>query len=291
MNSASKLILGTVQFGTDYGINNIGGKPSFEEVKKILDFFVSKGNLIIDTAEAYGNSQQVIGRYHEVSNNKLEVITKFSSRFSYKSLKERIDIDLSYLNTKSLYAYMFHSFLDLEDQFEKKKEELIRLKKSGVIGKIGVSVYSNEEIQKVIDFYDVDLIQIPFNMLDNYSLRGELMKKLSRKKIEIHTRSVFLQGLFFIDPNALPTKLLPLKKHLNRLIEIKNDYSINTIDMALGYVLSFSEINKTLIGVDSINQLESNFISSEKKISPMIISEINELQIDEIDLLNPSNWK
>ena len=147
----SKLILGTVQFGLNYGINNIVGKPSKKNIKSILDSAYNNGIQLLDTAEAYGDSQNKIGEYHNNSTNKFNVITKFSSNAEGFSLNiiERVHNNLKILDVDKLYCYMFHSFDDFENHFENYRKELRLLKKNGIIDNIGVSVYTNNELESV----------------------------------------------------------------------------------------------------------------------------------------------
>ena len=115
-----KIILGTVQFGLDYGINNKIGKPDNNEVKSILDYAFDNKINFLDTAEAYGNSHERIGEYHANSNNKFKVITKFSSsRLDLpKNISQRINHHLKILNIDSIYCYMFHNYDDFNKYFK-----------------------------------------------------------------------------------------------------------------------------------------------------------------------------
>src|SRR5690349_3253425 len=120
MRPTNKIILGTVQFGLDYGIANRSGKPTTNEVTAILDCAAANNVRMLDTAEAYGDSQEVIGRYHRASSNRFDVITKYSA--SRKDLPadivSRVEKDIDTLGVDSLYGYMFHSFRDFETSFE-----------------------------------------------------------------------------------------------------------------------------------------------------------------------------
>ncbi|WBX74535.1 aldo/keto reductase [Tenacibaculum pacificus] len=287
----NKLILGTVQFGLNYGINNSVGKPSTENIKAILNLAFNNGIELLDTAEAYGNSQERIGEYHQNSTHKFQVITKFSSVVKGLSLniKERVFQNIKTLQIDSLYGYMFHSFSDFENYYPSFEKELISLKKDGVITKIGVSLYSNEEFEKVLEYENISLVQLPFNLLDNEIKRNKILSKAKNKGIEIHTRSAFLQGLFFKQANDLNKNLKPLSSPINKLQNLcSEDYKIN--DLALNYVYSQKNISKVLIGVDTIEQLKSNLESINKSISKEQLKVINTINIKETDLLNPSNW-
>lgn len=288
----SKLILGTVQFGLHYGINNLKGKPSDNSIKKILDLAYKNGIEYLDTAEAYGDSQEKIGLYHKNSSNKFKIITKFSSAITKLSddIETRVLENLKTLDVDSLYCYMFHSFSDFDLFFDKFKSNLISLKNKGILTKIGVSIYTNEELEKVLNFDNIDLIQLPFNLFDNDNLRGDVMRRAKEKGIEIHTRSVFLQGLFFKGKDNLKGNLKDLKLPLEKVENLSKNNNILISDLALNYALRNEAVDKVLIGVDNANQLKNNIDSVNKLIDENIFTEINNLEIKKKELLNPSNW-
>ena len=287
----SKLILGTVQFGLHYGVNNTAGKPSKENIKSILDSAYNSGIQLLDTAEAYGDSQNTIGEYHNNSTNKFNVITKFSSNSEGVSLNiiERVYNNLKILDIDKLYCYMFHSFDDFNKYFEKYRKDLLILKRDGIINNIGVSLYSNDELESVLKFNEITLVQLPFNLLDNNNKRGNIIKKAKAKGIEIHTRSTFLQGLFFKYTSELKIKIKPLGPYLNLLNDLCDEhYKMN--DLALNYVCNQKNIDKVLIGVDNVHQLESNILSEKKNIKKELTNNIEAIDVEETKLLDPSNW-
>ena len=286
-----KLILGTVQFGLDYGVNNTLGKATPINVKLILDAAFEEGVLLLDSAEGYGDSHEKIGEYHKKSSNYFQVITKFSSaRLDLpKNIKKRVYKNLKTLNIKSLYSYMFHSYDDYKKFYSVFKEDLVFLKEEKSIQKIGVSLYTNEELDEVLKNDDIDLVQLPFNLFDNVSRREEILLKAKSKGLEIHVRSTFLQGLFFKKVDTIQGKILPLKPYLSELEQIKNKYGINTETLALQYALQKSYIDRVLIGVDSVEQLKINIgICSNKADIPK--KSIDSINVKEGSLLNPINW-
>ena len=287
----NKLILGTVQFGLNYGINNTIGKPSTKNIKSILDTAFQNNIHLLDTAEAYGDSQERIGEYHQGSSNKFEIITKFSA--AVKSLplniNERIQRNIETLQVNHLYCYMFHSFNDFNTYYKSFEEDLITIKTKGLIKKIGVSLYTNEEFEEVLKYNTIDIVQLPFNLLDNISKRGEILTKAKNKGIEIHTRSAFLQGLFFKIPSTLNKTLKPLSSSIEYLQNLcSSKYKMN--DLALNYAYHQKNIDHVLIGVDSVSQLEENLLSINKSINQETIEQINNIDIVQTELLNPSNW-
>ena len=293
MNRTDKLILGTVQFGLPYGINNPSGMPDYNEVSSILTLAHESGITLLDTAEAYGVSQEVIGRYHNEQPFRFEVITKFDHRKDLISqdITERVETDLSILSVKQLYAYMFHSFADYKNYSTPFESQLTSLQKRGVIQKIGVSIYTNEEMAQVIEKGNVQLIQLPFNLLDNFAQRGELIRKAKERGIEVHTRSVFLQGLFFMEDNTLPSKLAPLSPYLKALRNMAGSLGTSIQALALNYAVQSIGIDKVLIGTEKRHQLEANISALNQFIHPSLMKEIDELVVASPELLNPVNWK
>tara|TARA_B100002052_G_scaffold293064_1_gene315611 strand:+ start:926 stop:1801 length:876 start_codon:yes stop_codon:yes gene_type:complete len=287
----NKLILGTVQFGLNYGINNNEGKPSKKKVKDILDYAYLNGIRFLDTAEAYGDSQIRIGEYHRLSTNKYNVITKFfpQAKNMSKKIYERVNNNISNLGINELYCYMFHSFKDYNDYFTIFKKDLNLLKQKGKIKKIGVSIYSNDELKVLIKNNDIDLVQLPFNLLDNSRKREKILLKAKSLNIEIHTRSVFLQGLFFKDQKNIPVQINKLIPYLKKINSLTTKSRLN--DLALNYVYSKDYIDHVLIGVDNVDQLKSNINSLEKCSTKNKFAEIDKINVKDYLLLNPSNWK
>jgi aryl-alcohol dehydrogenase-like predicted oxidoreductase len=288
----NKIILGTVQFGLEYGINNGSGKPSQETVNSILDLSFENGITILDTAEAYGNAQEVIGNYHHASANKFKVITKFSAKRNDlpQDIESRVKQNIQLLKVSSLHSYMFHSYTDFELHFPRFKNQLVSLKKEGLVQKIGVSIYTNREFESLLERDDIDLIQLPFNLLDNQFQRGSLIQKAKDKGVEIHTRSVFLQGLFFKELQHLAESFSALKPYLNELKSISKEYSVSMNQMALNYAINQPNIDSVLIGVDLPEQLLNNLEAIKNKLPVEVIRRIDVIKVKEIEMLNPSNW-
>ena len=287
-----KIILGTVQLGLDYGINNPHGKPSLEEAFKILEAAFDNGIRTLDTAEAYGNSQEIIGKFqNEFPNKKFQIISKLASNaeIAPENFITHVAHNCKVLNSDQLFGYMFHNYPSFKAR-DGLYDKLVLAKKEGLVSKAGISLYGNNEIEDILNNYDgFDFIQIPFNLFDNDSKRSVFLKEAKRKGIEVHTRSVFLQGLFFKPKSKILATLKPLITHLDTLESIKNATSINTQTLALQYVLQKKYIDRVLIGVETAKQLVDNIntCKDEQAIPHHLIDAID---VKEIELLNPSNW-
>ena len=283
----NKIILGTVQLGLNYGINNAEGKPGKEKVLEILACAQQAGIDCVDTAQSYGDAIEIIGEFNKF-NHPFGVINKFSDT-GLNDLTKKIERSLQILNIKSFEACLYHSFSEFKKD-QALKDQLLFLKHKGMIKKIGVSVYGNEEFQSCINSDFIDIIQFPFNLLDNFSQRGKLMAEACKRKIELHARSVYLQGLFFIDIEKLPMKFLPLKEPLLKLHGICKKFNTNINSIALNYVLSNSLVDKVIIGVDNPGQLKYNLSLINPDFNPKISKLVDEVVVKNEGLLNPVNW-
>jgi len=286
----SKFILGTVQMGLPYGINNTKGKVSLDDSLEILGHAFDNGVRILDSAEAYGNAHEIIGIFHNKYPDKIfKVITKLPNRKS-DDISAKVEDYLKELNVNQLEALMFHSYDSYQNNIEN-FNILNKLKLEKKIKSIGVSVYTNDEIEKVILNDNIDIIQLPFNLFDNTNLRIDILMKAKSKGKIIHTRSALLQGLFFKDLNDTNNIVQKLKKELALISEISRKENTSISALALSYCLIQKTIDNVLIGVDSLNQLKDNIKSIHYKISPQTIEHINTIKIKNLDLLNPSLWR
>ena len=284
----SNIILGTVQFGLNYGINNTRGKTPIQEVHPILDFAYSKGIMTLDTASGYGDSEEIIGDYLASNpDKKFEIITKVNS--SKITLEKQLHESLQKLKVDKVEVLMLHSF-ELYEKFKSQLPLFCQKNKGKFFNELGVSVYTNEEVGVISSDPVIDRIQTPFNLLDNELKRGEIYADIKSKGKIIDTRSVFLQGLFFKKTDELPTNLYPLIKPLEKLKKIAESKSLTMEELAIGYVVSMDFIDNVLIGVDSLDQLKDNLNILSNSISMQTVDEINMISIQNDNLLNPSLW-
>ena len=288
-----KIILGTAQLGLDYGINNSEGKPSLEKSFDILNLAYSLGIRTLDTAEAYGDAHKVIELFHNSVDFRFKIITKYSSKVKEYpvEISKRIEQHCKNFDLQVLEGYMFHSHDELKKALLADKLILKKLNQNKFVRKIGVSVYTNSQVEDVLNYKEIDLIQLPFNLFDNESLRKITLLKAKDNNIEIHTRSAFFQGLFFKDIDKLKGHLLGFKKDLFFLDEVVKRNKIKKMDLALNYPISKEYIDKVLIGVDNVKQLHENIKSLNEFKKWSVFNAIdNYINIINKELLNPSKW-
>lgn len=284
-----KLVLGTVQFGLDYGINNSTGKPSREKAFEILKKAYHFGINELDTADAYGDSAEVVSDFIKLNTDThFKVHSKFIAD-PKSDFFHAFENSCQRLGVKSLDAYYFHRFEDFKtfDQFNIVK----KLKTDGRLNKLGVSLYAIDELEMALKSPYVDLIQLPFNVFDRSEEKILLLKKAKSLNKAIYVRSAFLQGLFFKNIDALPEKLKAMSEPLIALNGLCDQYGVNMEDLCLNFVASNDFIDKIVIGVDSVLQLERNVHSLNTQIPAAALRKALDIRIEHPELLNPVNWK
>jgi aryl-alcohol dehydrogenase-like predicted oxidoreductase len=278
-----KLALGTVQFGLYYGVTNPNRQVTIDEVRNILT--LAKNNKIdtLDTASGYGNSEQVLGK---IGVNDYQIITKtipFKNDVNkiidgfYKSLED--------LNRNQVEGVLIHNINDIENKrFDVLFNKLNRLKNKGLIKKIGFSTYTPEHVDFLLGNFEFDLIQLPLNVFDARLIEGGQLQALKKKGIEVHARSIFLQGVLLNFDN-LPGYFLSWKKQFNEYQVMVKESGMSLLEYALNFVLNIPEIDKILVGVNSEQQLKEIVQAVKDPKS------LGAYPVDDINLLNPSFWK
>ena len=286
----SKLALGTVQFGTDYGINS-GVKVQPDEVSRIINYSRNNGINLLDTAQLYGSSEKVLGDSNTQDYNVVTKTRGFDKEDINESIANFVISDLNQslrlLKRNSIYALLVHHGEDLlRPGGEMIFNKLQILKNKGLVSKIGVSAYIDNQLINIIDSFDIDIIQLPMNILDRRLIDNGLLNKIYSKGIEIHTRSIFLQGLLLMDPKKRPKMFDKWSRLWKIWDEWLFDNKLSALEATLRYMISLPEISRVLVGVDNKDQLQ-NIIKALEGNIPTIPKE---LSTNDPDLLNPGNW-
>lgn len=284
----NKLAIGTAQFGSDYGVANVSGRVSQDDVGYILDHAIENKITMLDTAIAYGESERALG---EVGVNGFSVVTKLPSTEGIQPsevdswVSEQVNKSLKLLGVQKVYGLLLHRPLELLDkQGRALYQSLQRIRNSGLAEKVGISIYEPSDLDQLCGEFKVDLVQLPFNILDN---RWDFwLQKLHQEGVEIHVRSIFLQGLLLMSVNNRPSKFNRWDVLWQELEEWLGLNKITAVQACLMHALSKSEISKVIVGIDSKKQLEQLITTIVDK-NPVINSK---LQTDDVMLLNPSNW-
>jgi len=285
----NKIILGTVQFGLPYGINNKRGQIPRKETFDILDIALRSGITMLDTAHAYGESEQIIGGFIRKNGGSFKIISKLP-KCKINEAQDIIKDSLKKLNIRRFYGYLFHdikTYLKYPVIYELLRE----LKEKGVIEKIGFSLYDTQDLEFVLkEDIRFDLVQVPYSIFDQ---RFEVyFGLLARKNIEIHVRSIFLQGLVFKTPKTLPGYFNPIKDKLSMLGTISSESGISVVSLCLSFVLLNQLVDKVIVGVDSLRSFQE-IVDSKKDIEEVraVYTKLIGLRVRNRKILLPFNWK
>jgi len=285
-NLSEKICLGTAQFGLDYGINNTRGKIPKNEVFKILEYALQNGIEFIDTAYAYGDSEKVLGDFIKNNPNgkKFKIISKIPN---VENIDKAIEETFTNLSVDKLYGYLVHNFNSFLEN-TKIFDTLLSLKHMGKVEKIGFSLYYPEEYYKIKDL-EIDILQIPYSIFDQRFCN--FFEEFKDKKIEVHARSVFLQGLIFKKPEELKGKFSKLKDKLLYINFLSKELDIPLNAIFLNFVLMNENLDKVVIGVDSLENLKENIDSLKfHKDIVKIFSKIIELRETDEEIIIPTKW-
>ena len=285
----SRLAIGTVQFGMPYGVANSVGQVSLDEVSEILTLARKEGLDTLDTAIAYGESERVLG---QVGVDGYQVITKLPSTLGnetdlLKWVERQVDGSLKNLKQKEIYGLLIHrSNALIEKNGEVLYQALIELKSQGLIKKIGVSIYSPRELDIVLKDFDIDLVQAPVNLFDRSMEQTGLGQKLKKKGIEVHARSIFLQGLLLMEPESRPQKFSKWKNAFEAFDKWLSINNKTPLEAALKYADQLSFVDKLIVGVDSKVHLEQilTALDSSSVDIPIFFDH------EDTRLINPSKW-
>ena len=288
MNSdLSKIGIGTAQFGIDYGIANDEGIVTKKNVNKILDCAKQNKINLIDTAKSYGSSEEVLGKYF--SKNSIyswNIVTKIDNVST--DLEEQLAHSENMLNhnVNTVLAHSHEVYLNKQFLYN-----IAKLKDLNKIKKFGVSCYTESEIKSIMESsLRPDIIQIPINILDTRLLRSGMLKYLKTESVEIHARSIFLQGLLHTDEKFWYKNFKSAYDVLIYLKSIADQYNLTLADMSLLWVLDLSLIDRAIIGIDNYCQFLSNVELVKKNINVSFTDKVLNHSFDDVNVLNPSLW-
>lgn len=286
----SKVALGTVQFGLDYGIANEAGQVSLYEAQRVLSLAKGNGIDVLDTAIAYGTSEEVLGK---VGVDGFRVVTKLPSLPEDPNniahwVTEQVRDSLARLGQKTLHGLLLHRTQDLLGLHGAHLiNALADLKNDGVVQKIGVSIYSPDELEVVRNKIKIDLVQAPLNVVDRRLQSSGWLDRLKDDGVEVHTRSTFLQGLLLMERSKIPQKFRRWLNLWDLWHEKLKVLGTSPLVASLGYPLSLKQVDQVIVGVDSAAQLSEILQAAENAIKGPDTSFMTSA---DLDLINPSNW-
>ena len=286
-----KLGLGTVQFGLPYGIANTSGQVQPAEVRAILRAAHARGIRVLDTAVGYGNSEAALGAVlgSEPSLD-FRVVSKIPKATLARDIPDVVRSSLERLTIARAHGYMFHDV----DTYRNDPETLAALwkcREAGLLEKVGFSVYEPSTIEGLLrDRVHFDLVQLPYNVFDR---RFEpLLPRLKEYGVEVHSRSAFLQGLFFLNPAHLPRFFAPVQGALTALRALAARVALPLPALPLGFALGQPDIDVVVVGVDGLENLQEDLdMAQALDAIVLLLPELKLLQQHDENILLPPRWK
>ncbi len=259
----SCLGLGTVQFGLDYGVTNTSGQVSVDTARSIVKRAGDAGMRILDTAAYYGESEVVLGQISD-GIDRFHIVTKTPPATGdvitddhVKDFESTFEASRDRLRSDAVYGLLVHHGSDL---LKPGGERLIRFlenqKANGKAAKIGISVYSGEEINQILERFTPDIVQLPLSLADQRLIETGLLQKLKDLGIEIHARSIFLQGVLLQDPDDLVAFFEPARERFQAIGEAIREQGFSRLEACLAFALGRTELQSVIVGVTSTEELD-----------------------------------
>lgn len=263
----SAMTLGTVQLGMNYGIANDGGKPDEAKSFAILASALENGVTTLDTARAYGDSEEVIGRFLKQWKGEMPFIcTKVPHVPDERAndieayVVESVETSLKNLGVSKVNAVMLHTAPDVAQYGQTLADAMGKLIELGYTDQVGVSVYNNDEIEEMLKYDVYTVTQVPMSIFDQRLIANGAVKKLQEKGVTVFVRSVFLQGLFFLDPDKITDPILVehAAPKIRLLRQIAAQEGLNVAQLAIAFMRDCVGITSLVLGADTPDQVKSN---------------------------------
>lgn len=285
----SRLVLGTAQFGMPYGILGQGSPVGLSEVREILQWCLENGIRRLDTAAAYGSSEETLGRIgiqDFTITTKLPRIPEGTCDVA-KWVETEIKGSLHRLRIDRLDTVLLHHPGDiLSAEGPEIEKALSKLRTNGVIGSLGVSIYDPNELGPLEESMRIEVVQAPLNAFDQRLDQTGWLDRLANNEIEIQTRSVFLQGLLLTSPEALPDKFKPWLGLWQEWWAFVSSTKLSAIEVALAEVMKFPQISGVVVGCESKNQI-AEIMQSESNLTLIPGGFVADAPFDVVD---PRRW-
>jgi len=284
----NKIILGSANFNQAYGIKKNFIKKN--EIKKLFNLAIKYNIKTIDTSPLYNESEKIIGL---LNNNRFKIISKIpkppqniKKKNINKWLKRIAMISLKNLKIKKFECLLLHNANSLlSKNGDEIYKSIINMKANKVTNKIGVSIYDFKILDKILKKFKFDLIQAPLNILDQRLIKRKWLKKLKKKKMEVHARSIFLQGILLLKRDQLPKHLKKFNKNWIIWENWLEKKKLSPLQACLSFIFNQSQLDGIVVGFDNENQL--NQLLTIKKKYNSLIPKIN---IKNGKLIDPRQW-
>lgn len=260
VGAGRRLSLGTVQFGMKYGVANEHGQVTPEEASQILSRAKQAGVRALDTATLYGDSEKILG---QIGTDGWQISTKLAAvpetaTSVYAWMREQLAGSLERLRCDRLHAVLLHR----PDQVLGARgpeivDALRQLKAEGLVAKAGVSAYCPAQLDRLFERAHFDIVQAPCNLLDQRLVRSGWANRLKQMGVELHIRSIFLQGLLLMSEAQRPptfSKWPSIWYEWNRWL---TQTHLDPLQACVLYALSVPGVKRIVVGVDSLAHLQA----------------------------------
>lgn len=263
----SAMTIGTVQLGMNYGIANNGGKPDQETSFAMLRAAFENGITSLDTARAYGNSEEVIGNFLKTWNGPLPYITTKIPTYSgddivgfQKHVLASVEASLQTLGVSKVDAVMLHSVNDMYRYRQGAADAVQELIRRGYADRVGVSIYTAQDVEEMLRYDAYTVTQIPMSIFDQRLIASGMVDRLKERAYTVFVRSVFLQGLFFLDPDTVTDPILveyavPKIRLLRQIAETEN---MTVAQLAIAFMRDTAGVTSLVLGADTSAQVREN---------------------------------
>ena len=282
----SKMTLGTVQLGMDYGICGQTERPGKTYAFSVLDCAVESGIRTLDTANNYGVSEKVIGEWlASRGDSRLPCVVTKIGPFDHSGPEAlRADIRrqaltcLKTLGLPALDILMSHDYTDYAQNPETVGHAFHELKDEGITRLTGISAYSEDDYRRIAAS-GFDCVQIPLNVFDWRQIENGGVGALAQSRMKIFVRSVFLQGLIFMKPEELDPRMAFCRPYLERYQVLCRSFGLSAPELALSFILSVPGVTSVVLGCQTVEQVRKN---------AALLNSVRTLTAEEMQLLRDS---
>jgi len=293
MKCIDRLGLGSVQWGMSYGIANFCGQPSSLMISQILATAADAGVSLIDTAASYGDAESKLGEV--CVSRKFRVVTKTTldsfGELSIDGVKAGFFRSMNRLKCKKIYGLLVHDAGHLlKGEFSCELWNILsELKDDGYVEKIGVSVYTPEQLERISDNFPIEIVQLPYSVYDQRFAISGSFDRLKRAGVEVHVRSAFLQGLILMSVDALPKHFSSMRTNHALFIEFCNEMNLSPVQVALGFCLSSVGVDRVIVGFETQDQFKS-ILKAAANVKEDLCDLMTKFRIDDENIILPINW-
>ena len=282
-----EIILGTAQFGLDYGITNVSGLVKPRTVKSILRFAEANGITKLDTAQAYGRSEILLQSFQNFKIMAKLSVNGIQKSFDYEeAIKQSLEKSLINLGRSTIYCVMIHDAEVISIQQIVKTVKVLELfKKEGIIKKIGVSLYNPNKLKQLLNACKLDVAQVPVNIFDKRFCSPEIKKIVLEHNIKLYARSIFLQGTLLA--SETPKQLVKWDSAFKHFRDFCLENRVSQLKCCLAFARSLNFVTGIVVGITAVSELKE--ILSEFG-SPHPNLDFKHLTVKDKYLIDPSKW-